>query len=258
MFEAKPEAHVRRPDDGDGGTARRREQVLFELAKRNKADVAEAFRAITEATAVALDVERTSIWRLLPDRDAILCEDDFVRAHSRHTAGDILTARDCPSYFSAITENRVIAAHDARTDARTRELVTPYLEVRGITSMMDVPIWHKGRLYGVLCHEHVGPARRWTSDEETFAGNLAEVGSLALQEGERRSAERRWDAVVNPIQESVFVLDGNGTIVQTNPLGARMIEHAGGGTTLAERMELVEFRDEEGRVLPADQTGGRR
>jgi hypothetical protein len=65
----------------------RREQVLFELAKRNKADVAETSRAITQAAAVALDVERTSIRRLLPDRTAIVCEDDFVRSRSRHTAG---------------------------------------------------------------------------------------------------------------------------------------------------------------------------
>jgi PAS domain S-box-containing protein len=237
---------------------RRREQVLFELAKRNKADVAETFRAITEATAIALDVERTSVWRLLPDRDAIRCEDGFVRAQSRHEAGDILWARDFPSYFSAIAENRVIAAHEARTDARTRELSILYLDVHGITSMMDVPIWHQGRLYGVLCHEHVGPARRWTTDEETFAGNLADVASLALEEGERREAERRWDAVVNTIAEAVFVLDGDGTIVQANPLGARIIERAGGGLTLAERMELVEFRDEHGRVIPADRTGGRR
>jgi len=252
------EAHVRRPDEGDGAAARRREQVLFELAKRNKADVAETFRAITEAAAVALDVERTSIWRLLPDGSAIVCEDDFVRAQGRHAAGDILGARDYPSYFSAIAENRVIAAHEARTDVRTRELSKAYLEVHSITSMMDVPIWHKGRLYGVLCHEHVGPARRWTSDEETFAGNLADLASLALEEGERRKAERRWDAVVNTIQEAVFVLDGEGTIVQANPFAARIIEHAGGGITLAERMELVEFRDEQGRLIPADRTGGRR
>src|SRR5262245_5753340 len=164
---------LRRPDED--AAARRREQVLFELAKRNKADVAETFRAITEATAVALDVERTSIWRLLPDGSAIVGEDDFVRAQGRHAAGDILAARDYPSYFSAIAENRVIAAHEARTDMRTRELCKTYLEVHGITSMMDVPIWHKGRLYGILCHEHVGPARCWTNEEETFAGNLADI-----------------------------------------------------------------------------------
>ncbi len=249
---------MRRPDDGDGGVARRREQVLFELAKRNKADVAETFRAITEATAVALDVERTSIWRLLPDGNAIVCDDNFVRAQGRHTAGEILWARDYPSYFSAIAENRVIAAHEARTDGCTRELSKAYLEVHGITSMMDVPIWHKGRPYGVLCHEHVGPTRRWTSDDETFAANLADLASLSLEEGERRKAERRWDAVVNTIQEAVFVLDGEGTIVQANPLAARMIELAGGGITLAERMELIEFRDEQGREIPADRTGGRR
>jgi len=245
-------------DEGDGAVARRREQVLFDLAKRSKADVPGTFRAITEAAAVALDVERTSIWRLLSDKNAILCEDDFVRAQDRHTAGHILWAHDCPSYFSAIAENRVIAADEARTDIRTRELRTPYLELRGITSMMDVPIWHKGRLYGVLCHEHVGPARHWRSDEATFAGNLADLASLALEEGERRNAERRWDAVLNTIEEAVFVLDGDGTIVQTNPMAARMIERAGGGITLAERMELVEFRDEQGQMIPADRTGGRR
>jgi hypothetical protein len=37
---------------------RRREQVI---------DVAETFGPITEAAAVGLDVERTSIWRLLPE-----------------------------------------------------------------------------------------------------------------------------------------------------------------------------------------------
>jgi two-component system, OmpR family, phosphate regulon sensor histidine kinase PhoR len=249
---------VRKPGDGDGEAARRREQVLFDLAKRDKADVAETFRAITEATAVALDVERTSIWRLLPDGNAIVCEDNFVRTQGRHTVGEILWARDYPSYFSALAENRVIAAHEARTDGRTRELRKAYLEVHCITSMMDVPIWHTGRPYGVLCHEHVGPTRRWTIDDEAFAGNLADLASLALEAGERREAERRWDAVVNAIQEAVFVLDGEGTIVQANPLAARIIERAGGGVTLAERMELVEFRDEQGRVLPADRTGGRR
>jgi len=258
MTDSVAEVHVRTAAEYDAAVAGRREQVLFELAKRNKADVADTFRAITEATAVALDVERTSIWRLLPGQNAIVCEDDFVRGQSRHTAGEMLRARDCPSYFAAIAESRVIAAHDARTDARTRELTSLYLEVRGITSMMDVPIWHKAQLYGVLCHEHIGPARHWTSDEVTFAGNLADLASLALEEGERREAERRWDAVVNTIQEAVFVLDGNGTIVHANPLAARIIEHAGGGITLAERMELVEFRDEQGRVIPADRTGGRR
>src|SRR4051812_24122199 len=101
MRDSGAEAHVRTPDDEGGAVARRREQVLFELAKRDKADVAETFRAITEATAVALEVERTSIWRLLHDGCAIVCEDNFVRGPGLHTAGDTLRACDYPSYFSA-------------------------------------------------------------------------------------------------------------------------------------------------------------
>src|SRR5262245_38316724 len=258
MRESEVRAHVRTPDEGDGAVARRREQVLFELARRNKADVAETFHAITEAAAVALDVERTSIWHLRSDGGAIVCDDNFDCAEHRHTAGEIIPQRDCPDYFSAIAQSRVIAAHDACTDARTRELSTPYLQSHGITSMLDVPIWHHGHLYGVLCHEHIGPARQWTGDEETFAGNLADVASLALEESERREVERRWDAVMNTIQEAVFVLDSEGTVVQANPWAARMIERAGGGTTLAERMQMIEFRDEQGHVIPPERTGGNR
>jgi len=65
MTDSVAEVHVRTPAEYDGAVVARREQVLFELAKRNKADVADTFRAITEAAAIALDVERTSIWRLL-------------------------------------------------------------------------------------------------------------------------------------------------------------------------------------------------
>src|SRR5215510_6540576 len=99
MTDSVAEVHVRTPDEGGDAVARRREQVLFELAKRNKADVADTFHAITEAAAVALDVERTSIWRLLPGQNAIVCEDDFVRAARQHTDGEMLGARDCASYF---------------------------------------------------------------------------------------------------------------------------------------------------------------
>ena len=54
-----------------------------------------------------------------------------------------------------------------------------------------------------------------------------------------------------PPQEAVFGLDGEGTIVQANPLAARIIERARGGVSLAERMELIEFRDERGASSPA-------
>jgi signal transduction histidine kinase len=238
----------------DRAPAGRRERVLFDLAKRDKSNVPDTFRAITEASAIALDVARVSIWRLLPDASAIACEDSYLRDEARHTHGELIFARDCPSYFRALSENRVIAAHDARTDPRTRELRASYLEPRTIWSMLDVPIWHQGRPYGVLCHEHVGRARPWSRDNEAFAGNLADLASLSLEAGEHRDMERRWAAVVDAIAEAVFVIDEDGQLTLTNPIAARMAELAGGGLGFDERHRLIEFSDAAGHVLSPDNT----
>jgi signal transduction histidine kinase len=238
----------------DRGTSSRRERVLLDLARRDKSDVRDTFRAITEASAVVLDVERVGIWRLLPDGSAIVCEDNFVRTGRRHTRGETLLASECPAYFDALSENRVIAAHDARRDPRTRELAMGYLEPHGIFSMMDVPIWHHGRAFGVLCHERVGPPRRWSTDHEAFAGNLADLASLSLEAGEHRAAEHRWATVVNAITEAVFVVDRHGRLALANGTAAHMAKLAGGGLSFEERHRLVEFRDAKGRVLPPDET----
>jgi two-component system phosphate regulon sensor histidine kinase PhoR len=242
----------------DGAAALRRERALFDLAKRDKSDVSDTFRAITEASAVVLDVARVGIWRLLPDGSGIECQDGFCRDEHRHTRGEILLARDFPSYFRALSENRVITAQDARADPRTRELALPYLDSHDICSMMDVPIWHKGHAFGVLCHEQVGAARRWSSDNEIFAANLADVASLSLEAGERRDGERRWQAVVDAIAEAVFVMDTEGRFVQMNAMAVHLTELAGGGLTLADRHKLVEFRDAAGQLLPPERSAGSR
>jgi signal transduction histidine kinase len=56
--------------------------------------------------------------------------------------------------------------------------------------MMDVPVWVRGRLWGVVCHEHVGPARRWTDTERDFAISIGHIVSMAVEARERADAER--------------------------------------------------------------------
>jgi GAF domain-containing protein len=92
-----------------------------------------------------------------------------------------LSAQAFPRYFKAIERERTLAAHDACGDPRTSEFAEAYLRPLGITSMLDVPIWVGDTMIGVLCHEHVGPMRTWTSDDESFAFLMADVLSLALE-----------------------------------------------------------------------------
>ena len=68
-----------------------------------------------------------------------------------------------PRYFQELDSGRVVAADDARRDSRTAEFTEGYLAPLGITSVLGVPILSEGRMLGVICHEHVGTMRRWSS-----------------------------------------------------------------------------------------------
>jgi len=165
--------------------------ILLDLAKSpnvGSGNLAAALQEITEAAATVLDVERASVWLYSPDRREIRCIDLFSTTIREHTAGTRLVADDYPRYFEALDENRAIAADDAHTDWRTREFSAGYLTPLGINSMLDAPLRVGGEMIGVVCHEHIGAARHWSTEEESFAGSIADYAALAIQANELRSA----------------------------------------------------------------------
>ncbi len=170
------------------------QHALLELAKSeavNGGDLTQAFQAVTRTGCRALGVERASIWLYDEDRSSIRLYDLYEPRLDRHSSGAILSARDYPAYFSALEhEDHAIAAHDAHQDARTREFSRSYLTPHGIGAMLDAPIRRKGRVVGVLCHEHGGGPRQWTPEEEHFASSLATIATLAMEAIERRQAEQ--------------------------------------------------------------------
>jgi len=144
---------------------------------------------ILEVAASALDVERVGVWVYSADRRVLTCKALFDRNAGAHSSGVELAAADYPAYFGALATEEVIAAEDACLDPRTAEFRERYLVPLGITSMLDVPLRSSGRLGGVLCHEHRGPLRAWSSDEQFFAMAVANLVALAEEEAERRRAE---------------------------------------------------------------------
>lgn len=143
--------------------------------------VTETVRRIDEAAAETLAVARVSVWFSDDARTKISCADLFERATAKHSSGVELFAKDFAPYFAALKQERTIAAHDAHKDPRTACFSASYLGPLGITSMLDVPIWSGSKMVGVVCHEHVGPARTWTSDEEKFGYLMASFVALALE-----------------------------------------------------------------------------
>lgn len=178
---------------------------------------------ITETAADVLDVERVSVWLLSDDRATLRCIDVFDRSQAKHKETAPLDAQKYPRYFDALSLGRAVDAHDARTDPRTNEFTKEYLTPVGITSMLDAPIRVSGKVVGVVCHEHVGPARQWTDDEVMFAAQIADQAAQALltekrEEAEQslRESEERYRNLIEMAPDAIVTLDLKGRITSTN------------------------------------------
>lgn len=181
------DVEVSRPSDVLGNVL----GVLARGADVEAKNVDEILRSITETAARTLSVARVNIWLFDPDRERIRCLEGYDARTRVHESGEALEARDYPSYFHALELLRNIAAMDAEHDPRTDELAERYLRPHGISTMLDVPLLHSGRVIGVVCHEHVGPLRKWTEVDRLFAGSVGDLVALVLEAEQRAELERQ-------------------------------------------------------------------
>ena len=172
---------------------KRDQEVVTELATHESligGDLEASSRLITEVVASALEVERASVW-LLEDGERLRCLDLYQASSGRHRAGGVLEAGDVGEYFDSVVEGREIDAHDAHRDPRTRCLYKSGWIPQEVTSILDVPIWVRGEVRGVLCHGHVGAPRIWQATELAFVGEVAGLMTQAIMAHERRGLESR-------------------------------------------------------------------
>lgn len=185
---------------------------------------------ITETAAETLGVARASIWQYNQDHTAIHCIDLYDLPGNRHLADGELRAADYPAYFDAMANSDIIDASDAHSDPRTCQFSEGYLRPLGIGAMLDAPIQFQGGTYGILCHEHVGPARTWTQDEKTFALAVANLISLQLEEQARsqaadalRQSEARFRSLIEKSTDMISVLAPDGTIRYESPSVSQLL-----------------------------------
>jgi diguanylate cyclase (GGDEF)-like protein/PAS domain S-box-containing protein len=166
-------------------------RLLTDLTKSEalmRGDVAAAIAQVTEVATNILQVERASVWTVRDGGARIECVNLFERSRGVHSSGNVLREAEFPSYFRALGEQRTIAAADASADPRTSEFLESYLAPLGIGAMLDAPVFVRGEMVAVVCHEHVGPARRWHFWEELIAGTVADFVALVIETAERNEA----------------------------------------------------------------------
>ena len=64
-----------------------------------------------------------------------------------------LTLPTFPTYFAAIAQRRALAVGDALADGALEEFRVTYLPQTGVRALLDVPVFHHGHLWGVVCFE---------------------------------------------------------------------------------------------------------
>lgn len=165
--------------------------ALLELARARiieSGDLTAAFAAVTEIGARGLEVRRASVWMLEQDGKRLRCRALYDAEAPGETGERAIDVQQYPAYFAALAAGRSLPAENARTDPATHELAPGYLDVLGITSMLDAPIRLHDAIAGVVCLEHVGPTRTWSTEAEGFAGSLADFAARAIAAAERAEA----------------------------------------------------------------------
>lgn len=210
-------------------------------------------RGILEMAAETLQVERVSMWRFDADRTGLDCVGLYRWTGALYDTGARLSRSEFPAYFAAIERERVITAHDARTDLQTCEFRTVYLEPHDIWAMLDVPLRQGDAVSGVFCVEHVGTPRAWTVDEQNFAVSTANLIAVAIADERRREAlarlaesDARAHLILDTAHDAFIGMDSGGRIVQWNA----QAEHTFGwtrqdalGRNLAETIMPVAYRE---------------
>jgi len=183
--------------------------ALFQLTQSHaisQGQLDPAFKELTEVISQLIQVERVSIWLTNSDGSKIRCADLFQKTQQQHTEGVELAAKDYPVYFTAVMSTPLVAAHDARADARTNEFLEGYLDALDIYSMLDASVYVAGKVKGVICCEQVGTPRIWSSSDQTFVRSIANLVALTLETHQRQQNTQKLEQALSQLEASQIQL----------------------------------------------------
>lgn len=170
------------------------ELILLRVSQSPDIDegvLSQASRLIIDSCCEGLRLTRAGIWLLDNDSSHIRCQLLIDKGNDLDRESLTLSRQEFPNYFAALDCERSITADDAYTHSATFEFAQLYLKPLGISSMLDVPIRHRGQMIGIICCEHQGPARQWQADEVVFASSMADLYGRAVSAKERADSEHQ-------------------------------------------------------------------
>ena len=162
---------------------------LSRIALSHADELARALERTCRASAQALSVERTGVWFVSQDAQELRCATLFELSQDRATSGAVLRIAQLPGYLSALEQRRVLQTPGAGDATQSAELKRGYLEPLDIRATLEAPVFRLGEVVGVVRHEHTGSAREWSSRDRHFAGSVADLIAVLLEQATRLDVE---------------------------------------------------------------------
>lgn len=182
----------------------RQQNALLEISRMKDYDLDTAFRFITEITAIAANVDRTSIWLFNPGQTKITCRDMYEIGASSHKSGIQVDAEDFSKYLHEIKTDKQILTGEAEFDPRTRDFAEKYLIPFGTTAMLVARVRVHGDVIGYISFETKNPEKKeWTVEEYDFALSVSGFISMVLEAEDRKRAELE---IKNSLKEKELLL----------------------------------------------------
>ena len=190
---------------------RKREEVLqkqsIALVDLNKnpaitsGDFNDAARAIAKTACTVLDAARVGVWLLT--KDDLVNIAMYTRETGEFSVDPPFSAYTYPGYIALLKSERSIVIPDTKTDTILPGMTQGFSN-SGLRALLDTPIRIGGELVGVVCIEHVGDARYWTAEEQTFGASLADFCVIAMEASRRRESQRRMETLVSNLPGMAF------------------------------------------------------
>ncbi len=188
--------------------------ALVALAQMEMSDdFVAGLERVLDTAAETMSLTRVSYWSLRDDPPTVVSHAMRKGGSGSWANGLEMRARDLPRYFETLQENRVYVAEDAQALAEGTQLREKYLEPNGVKSILDAPVWQRGSIVGVVCHETIGEPRAWTLEEQDFVTRIGQMISVALVDHERdmvasevQRSESRMRTLIEHLPDAIFVL----------------------------------------------------
>ncbi|WP_414620633.1 PAS domain S-box protein [Calothrix sp. CCY 0018] len=217
---------------------RKQSNTLVELA-RSKAfiqgNIIDSVREIARAAAITLNVEQVGVWLYGEDNSQMLCINLYNYKYNSHSKSIILKKENYPNYFAALEKGNDSVDNLSETNV-AEELSKFYLSVFGVTSVLNVPIWLRGSVVGIVCYVYseniIDSSHQCSLEEETFASSIADFVTLAIEASERKAAQKalkqseaQFKAIFERSSMGICLVDIKGRIVDINPALCKMLKY---------------------------------